>query len=176
VSTPSRSELEELLSRCVRYAFSLTHNEEAAHELAQEAVVRVAEHGGPWAVPYLLRTVRNRFIDGRRAAGNRPTQSLESVAADSTTGDAGMREVDARDELGVVLAGLSPAERELLYLAEVEEFTTRQIAEFTGEPRNTILSRLHRIKVRLRERFAGERSTVDAPSPKKEPRDAESAG
>jgi RNA polymerase sigma-70 factor (ECF subfamily) len=55
-----------------------------------------------------------------------------------------------------ILAGLKPAEREILYLSAVEEYTTAEIAEMTGRPRGTVLSLLHRTKLKLRKRLTHE--------------------
>jgi len=53
-------------------------------------------------------------------------------------------------DMGVVLAHLRPEEREALYLNTVEGYTAVEIGAMTGEPRGTVLSRLHRARERLR--------------------------
>jgi len=45
---------------------------------------------------------------------------------------------------------LSSEENELLYLWAVEEHTTEEIAKIYKQPKGTILSKLHRLKKRLR--------------------------
>ena len=49
-------------------------------------------------------------------------------------------------EIGEVVG----TERELLYLAYVEGYTTQELADMTGRPRNTVLSQLHRARHKLR--------------------------
>lgn len=45
---------------------------------------------------------------------------------------------------------LSTEENELLYLWAVEEYSTGEIAHIYQQPRGTILSKLHRLKNRIR--------------------------
>ena len=52
--------------------------------------------------------------------------------------------------LNRALATLRPAEREVLFLADVEEYTAQEIADLMGHPRGTILSLIHRTHRKLR--------------------------
>ena len=56
----------------------------------------------------------------------------------------------SHDALSAALAELSPGERELLFLAVIEEYTAVEIARLTGRPRGTVLSSIHRTKQKLR--------------------------
>ena len=49
-----------------------------------------------------------------------------------------------------------PEERELLFLAEVEGYSAREIGEITERPRGSVLSALHRAKGKLRKRLGDE--------------------
>jgi RNA polymerase sigma-70 factor (ECF subfamily) len=142
-------EFEELLQRAYRYALSLCHDRTQAEDLVQEGCLRIAKRGGPWDLPYLMRVVRNAFIDRRRREaivtvepieGQREPASSQAVA----TGD-------VSDELARALGRLSTGEREALYLSAVEERSAADIARLTGRPRGTILSLLYRGKEKLRQ-------------------------
>ena len=48
---------------------------------------------------------------------------------------------------------LTPHEREILFLWAVEGFTVQDIANDLGIPKGTILSRLHRLKIKVKNKF-----------------------
>ena len=56
-----------------------------------------------------------------------------------------------RDEAYKLLGQLSENQRASVYLADVMGLTTREIAELMDVPQNTVLSRIHRGRMRLRE-------------------------
>lgn len=140
-------DLDELLQRAYRYALALTHDASSAEDLVQEACVSIARRGGPWQVGYLFSAVRSRFIDGCRRRGLVAFESIEHADV------AAAESVDALldDTLERALAKLKPADRELLMLAVVEEYSTKEIADLTGRPLGTVLSSIHRAKLKLRE-------------------------
>ncbi len=152
-SAPSGIELEELLHRGYRYALSLTHDENRAEDLLQDAFVSILRRGGHRSAAYLNATIRNRFIDLYRRERLVVMQRLEE------TGEEAMLALDADDSwvdpelLDQALGTLRPQEREAIYLATVEDYTAREIADFTGRPRGTVLSLLHRARAKLRAFF-----------------------
>jgi RNA polymerase sigma-70 factor (ECF subfamily) len=59
--------------------------------------------------------------------------------------------VDARHDLTVMLARLSPEHREVIVLRELEGMSYDQIAQVLELPRGTVESRLHRARQQLRD-------------------------
>ena len=57
-----------------------------------------------------------------------------------------------------MIAGLAPEFREVLILREIEEMSYRDIAAVTGAPIGTVMSRLARARMMLREKWAVESS------------------
>jgi len=157
---PDREEWLDLIRRGERYALSLTHDEETARAAAHDAFIRLAERGGPWEVGYWLRTVRNIIFDAGRAAARRGERSsrgsqdaLEARPAPGLSpADAVAQAMDNSATIEQLLAILEPEERELLYLADVEEMPAREIATLTGRSRAAILAQLQRIRERVRSR------------------------
>jgi RNA polymerase sigma-70 factor (ECF subfamily) len=144
---PSADELDELLQRAYRYALALTHDPSTAEDLVQEACVAIARHGGPWQAGYMFSAVRSRFIDACRRRGLvafEPIGPMEFAAAESI-------DTSLDGTLENALARLKPGDRELLLLAVVEEYSTKEIAALTGRPLGTVLSSIHRAKLKLRE-------------------------
>ncbi len=148
-------EIDELLQQAYRYAFSLAHDRDLAEELLQDACVAVSRRAGPWRIEYVIRVIRNRYIDLCRRNGTvrfRAADHLDRRPAASASCDG------VGPELESALASLRAEERELLYLAAVDGYSARQIARMTGRPRGTVLSAICRAKRKLRERLARQRS------------------
>ena len=139
--------LDEVLQRSFRYAMSLVHDRPSAEELVQEACARVARAKGPWRVPYMIKVIHNLFRDQLRLANRPATASLDDVdpPAAPTEMAAGFD-----DAMHRALGMLRAEERELLYLAAVESYSSAEIAELKGKPRSTISSGLHRAREKLR--------------------------
>lgn len=148
-------QLRDLLQRGYRYALSLTHDPDEAEDLVQDAALSISRRSGPWNMPFLITIIRNRFIDLYRRKKRVPFEPLDEQVYDTYEDDALPESVE-HDQLEAILGGLKPAEREILYLSAVEEYTTAEIAEMTGRPRGTVLSLLHRTKLKLRKRLTHE--------------------
>ena len=153
------AETEELLQRGFRYALSLTHDESGAEDLLQDAFVAILRRNGPRTLPYLITTIRHRFIDLYRRERLVVMQSLDETPEDELGLDAPDKSIDAA-HLDAALATLRPQEREALYLAAVEDYTAQEIADLTGRPRGTILSLIHRARGKLRDFFTQGRQEV----------------
>lgn len=61
-----------------------------------------------------------------------------------------MRRIE-QDEAYALLDSLPEAQRTAVYLSDVMGLTTREISEIVEAPQNTVLSRIHRGRKRLRE-------------------------
>lgn len=138
----------ELIQAAYRYALSLTHREADAEDLVQEAWLRLHQkYGGELDRPRLFAAVRNIFVDQYRRhqlVAFEPYDE-EQLAADDAV------EVIVMEDLEPALAALRPEEREALFLSCVEGYTAREIAEFSGRPRSTVLSLIHRGKRKMAE-------------------------
>jgi len=147
-----RPDLDELLQRGYRYALSLTHDASRAEDLLHDAVVSVLKKKKLRELPYLITTIRNRFVDLYRRDRLVVMQPLDDVAPEILdVEEAPLDEVLLEEALGT----LRPPEREALYLSGVEDYTAQEIADLTGRPRGTVLSLIHRARRKLR-RFMGD--------------------
>jgi len=154
---PSAEVLDALLERGFRYAYSLTHDRATAEDLLQEACLAVVKAEGRWDRAYLFSAVRTRYINRIRRLDLLVIDPQEEIEARDRTvvGDVlGMEAaIIRREEMQEALAGLNPNEREVLYLAAVEDYTAREIGELTERPRGTVLSLLHRARKKLRKHW-----------------------
>jgi RNA polymerase sigma-70 factor (ECF subfamily) len=147
-SPPPDAELDALLQRGFRYALALTHAAGSAEDLVQDAILAILRRGGPWNAGYLMKAIRSRFIDLHRREQLVVMRALDDVPEPAVwAGFDAPALVDA-ERLERAMASLRPAEREAIYLHCVEGYTAQEIADFTGAPRNTVLSLLHRGRIR----------------------------
>lgn len=169
----SLSRFERLALPCMEAAYNLAfwllRSRPDAEDVVQEAYLRALRafdgFRGDDIRPWLLAIVRNcayRWLSNRRRSGS--VVSLEQAFAGSGEDDIGGREIasDApsaeerligaaeRDYLLRALAELPPALREVLVLREIEGLSYREIAEVTGAPIGTVMSRLSRGRAELR--------------------------
>jgi RNA polymerase sigma-70 factor, ECF subfamily len=149
-------------------AFWLVRSHADAEDVVQEAYLRAfrAFDGfrGADLRPWLLAIVRNaayRWLSNRRRSANvislneafeRNGEEAEAVqiASDAPSSEARLiGEVD-RAIVRSALAELPPIYREVLMLREIEGLRYRDIAEVTGAPVGTVMSRLSRGRSELR--------------------------
>jgi len=161
------------LNKFYHYALSLSKNEDAAYDLLQSALERylrkpsdMIEHPNA----YLKTVIRNLFIDDERRKKVVPMTSIENSDQFGNEGNyIEPFENSSMDDLLInqqevqqLIKMLTTEENELLYLWAVEEYSTSEIAIITQQPKGTVLSKLHRMKKRIRNNFPnGSFSTTD---------------
>jgi len=152
------SDVDALLDRAYRYAFSLTYNATEAEDLLQDACLSILASGGSWERSYVFATIRNRFIDRYRRNRKILFLSLDrdDDRSEEEPADLNWEAPDVLQNglLDRALGSLRAEERETLFLAVVDGYTAEEIAELTARPRGTILSLLHRTKAKLRDLLA----------------------
>jgi len=143
----------------------LTRNDTDAADVVQEACLRAFRYFDSYregdAKSWLLRIVRRTCYDWLER--NRPAELVPLEAEDDLNGPvrgAGAVDVGALLEsrsdlrhLDRLIEALPPQLREAVVLRELYELDYRQIAEVTGVPIGTVMSRLHRARSALRRRW-----------------------
>jgi len=149
-------DLGDLVQRGYRFALSLTHDANRAEDLIQDAWFSILRARGPWRREYLFTTIRNRFIDLCRRDRivvfepldeDRAGEGSDRHGADATEDDSAFLVNGAFDR---ALGELRVEERAVLYLSAVEGYTANQTAELLGWPRGSVLSLMHRARLKLR--------------------------
>jgi RNA polymerase sigma-70 factor, ECF subfamily len=159
-------------------ALRLTGNQVDAEDLVQETYAKAYAGFGTFKQgtnlrAWLYRIEANVFYNGCRVRRRRPEVLLESVeptlddhsVANSAEDDAlaGMPDPALR----AALRGLPSHLAATVYLADAEGYRYAEIAELTGVPIGTVMSRLHRARRRLRAMLASqERSGLGQRSPR----------
>jgi len=149
--------LKELLQHGYRYALSITHNPSRAEDLLQDAWVAIMKADGPQNKNYLFSSIRSHYINQNKRDRLVPLVPLEEEIADTQDNlffDLG------NEMLQQALETLRPVERESLFLSAVEGYTAQEIADFTQQPRGTILSLIHRARKKVRQYFEDELKEV----------------
>jgi RNA polymerase sigma-70 factor, ECF subfamily len=133
-----------------------------ADDIVQDAMLRAFRgfdgfRGGDIR-PWLLTIVRNCWRSAGSASLRRGHTELDDAIADAGPDpeEAAAQTGDQR-RLDAMIARLPDDFREVLILRELEDMSYREIAEITGAPIGTVMSRLARARTMLRE-FVKERS------------------
>jgi RNA polymerase sigma-70 factor, ECF subfamily len=183
------------LSRMYPAALRMTRNASDAEDLVQETSAKAYAAFHQFKPDtnlraWLNRILANTFISGYRKRRREPIQELAAdierdlgSGADAGAGPMYLRarsaEAEAMDRLGnseiaKALLELPETFRMTIYLADVEGYPYKEIAEIMGTPVGTVMSRLHRARGRLREQLASraprERTPAPAPRPAIAPR------
>lgn len=154
----------DLLQAGYRYALSLRARKDDAEDLVQEAWYRLHRHAGRVGGKALLFTaIRNVYVDRwrrERLVVFEPLDDRDEPVDETAKPDEARFAV--RD-LAAPLAALRSEEREALFLSVVEGYTAQEVADFTGRPRGTVLSLIHRAKRKLRQALQDDSAAEEIP-------------
>ncbi len=149
---------EAELNILYHYSLSLSNDPDEAYDLLYANIEKHLSSGQKQIEnrqAYMKRCIRNSFYDLQRH------KKIQLIKSEQLTKeyDEFQQELDLlekdlinQNQVTELLEDLNAEERELLYLWAVEEYSAQEIANLQGGTRNTWLSRIHRIKIKLRKK------------------------
>jgi RNA polymerase sigma-70 factor (ECF subfamily) len=156
--------LAEIIERyerpLVAYVARIVNDSERARDLAQETFLRIFRHARAYRTSarfatWLFHIARNVARDELRARRRRVTLSREDEAAEAEhANDGGFFErIEMRETILRALDDLSPRDRALVLLRDLEGLSYDEVAEKVGLPLGTVKSGLSRARRRFRESY-----------------------
>lgn len=155
--------LERYQARIYRYGLRMCGDREDAKDVLQDTMLAMARRvGGLQAVgalPTWLYTVARSFCIKRRRGVRTVARPLDEVAPAALADPARGPEERVADRqletaLAAAITGLSPPQRDVLVLRDVEGLSAPQVAAVLGIGVEAVKSRLHRARIALRDRLA----------------------
>ncbi len=173
-----RELIEPLLNDAYTFARYLSRDATAAEDIVQEAALRAFRHldslrsNQPRA--WLLKIIRNCFYEWRQKSVRTATQPLDEELvgedSDGSTVAAGQAQHDLDPQhilertvkceaVRALIEELPVQYREALVLRELNDLSYREIADLTGMPIGTVMSRLARARDLLRKMWLARAET-----------------
>ena len=164
------SEALPLLSNLYSAAYRLTRNAADAEDLVQETFLRAYRgfhqfEPGTNLKAWIYRILTNTFINNYRKKQREPQTVSDDEVEDwylyskmaedgsERSAEASVLESLPDEDVQEALSSLPDAFRIAVLLADVEGFSYKEIAEITGVPIGTVMSRLHRGRRALEKRL-----------------------
>jgi RNA polymerase sigma factor (sigma-70 family) len=169
--------VEAYQDRAYTLAYRIMGDSAQAADLAQDAFItawrKLPTYRGGSFRAWLMRITANICYDALRKHKRQPTTSLEALAPDSDDeyplpdeGQPSPEQAAERREIAQAIQGcissLSPDQRMVLVLSDIEELDYQAIADQVGAALGTVKSRISRARAAMRDCLAAFRELLPA--------------
>lgn len=145
-----------------RYSYALTCNEADAYDLLQSGIEKylVNVNDTDNAIPLLKCIIKNKHIDNYRHEKIIDFDNFDDTIFSLDYNAKDLEDLIINEDMvDKILSFLNQDEREIIFYWAYEGYTAQQISDTLNIPRGTILSKLHRIKIRLSQQFGLDNNT-----------------
>ncbi len=157
-------QVSEEFDQCRKQAFALAlrllNNQDDALEVVQTSIEKGLNHPGAPALdhaefkPWLFTVVRNKSIDILRRKKRLPHvehEEYHTQAPQSTEPDHSLQQLQLKESIEQALEQLNMQQKEIVLLRDYHNFSYADIAKILGIAKGSVMSRLHRARMALRE-------------------------
>lgn len=157
-------QVSDEFEQCRRQAYSLAlrllNNQDDALEVVQTSIEKGLNHPNAPALdhaefkPWLFTVVRNKSIDILRRKKNLPHvehEEYHSAAPQTHEPDRSLQQMQLKETIEQALELLNTQQREIVLLRDYHNFSYAEIAKILGIAKGSVMSRLHRARMALRE-------------------------
>jgi len=157
-------QVSEEFDQCRRQAFSLAlrllNNRDDALEVVQTSIEKGINHPGAPALdhqefkPWLFTVVRNKSIDILRRKKRLPHvehEEYHTQAPQNYEPERSLQQLQLKESIENALEQLNMQQKEIVLLRDYHNFSYADIAKILGIAKGSVMSRLHRARMALRE-------------------------
>jgi len=157
-------QVSEEFEQCRRQAFSLAlrllNNQDDALEVVQTSIEKGINHPNapeldhPEFKPWLFTVVRNKSIDILRRKKRLPHvehEEYHSHAPQNNEPDKSLQQLQLKETIEQALELLTMNQKEIVLLRDYHNFSYDEIAKILDIAKGSVMSRLHRARMALRE-------------------------
>jgi RNA polymerase sigma-70 factor (ECF subfamily) len=157
-------QVSEEFEQCRRQAYSLAYrllsNQDDALEVVQSSIEKGLNHPNAPALdhhefkPWLFTVVRNKSIDILRRKKRLPHvehEEYHSQAPQLNEPDRSLQQMQLKETIEKAIELLNTQQREIILLRDYHNFSYADIAKILGIAKGSVMSRLHRARMVLRD-------------------------
>jgi RNA polymerase sigma-70 factor (ECF subfamily) len=110
-------------------------------------------------LPWMFAIARHVALTHLRSAGRRIVEEHGDLELLRAVAPAAVDDVVTRHDLEQAMKGLTREQREVVWLSDLQGFTSAEIARITGASEGAVRVRLHRAHLKMRHAAAGKRAS-----------------
>lgn len=149
-------ELIHFSRKALIFAVQILGNQSEAEDVVQSSIEKALTHPsapshGVELQKWLYRVVRNAAIDRIRQQAKETEEAEQSQFCEQSNPERQLQQQQLQQQVREALAKLKPEQREIIVLKDYHSCCYEDIAEILSIAKGTVMSRLHRARLALRD-------------------------